>query len=380
MKRVLLTCARIPAALFLARALNKAGAEVHVADSFPIHLCKATNSVSKCHMVTSPMRDKVAYQKEILDIIRKYHIDIVIPTFEDSIFLSEFHQDISSRCNTLLSDFDLTLRLHNKHEFVKLAIANGLPVPTTRKYDSTNKDFEFIKKNKYIIKKIFSRSGSSFHIFEPGQNIPSNLQSNGEHIIQEFILGQMICTCSYVKNGKLLLHTAYQQLILTPNGAAAVCFQAIDNPNIQKPITEFVAKIGYNGWISFDIIQKNPEEFYYIECNPRLTVGISLFDPKILAQTILEDKHDAKFQSSVNIGAKAQMTLVSLECILHRLFRGSLQFKEFKNLLNSKDIIFDRSDMYPFVYGIVCYIYVKYVALKLKISFLYAATHDLEWN
>lgn len=63
MKRVLLTCARIPTALYLARALHRAGAEVHVADPFLIHICKGTNSVNVCHKTASPIYNKAQYQK-----------------------------------------------------------------------------------------------------------------------------------------------------------------------------------------------------------------------------------------------------------------------------------------------------------------------------
>jgi len=380
MKRVLLTCARVPTALFLARALHKAGAEVHIADPFPIHICKATNSVSGCHIITSPTKNKAAYKNEILDIIIKYKIDLVIPVFEDAIFLSEFYNDIASKCNILLSDFKLLLQLHNKFDFIILAKSLGLATPTTYKYDFPANNFEFIKNTKYVVKKIYSRSGSGVEIFEAGEQINTAVQPDGEYIIQEFIAGQMVCTCSYVSNGKLLLHTAYKQLIVTPNGTAAICFQAIDNIKIQNSIEAFVATIGYNGWISFDIIQKSNGDFYYIECNPRISLGICLYDPKIMAQTLLETIPDKKIKGAITIGTKAQIALVSIECILRRLFKGSLQFKELKSLMSSKDIIFDRYDLYPYVYQFVCYVYIKYIAIKLKTNFIYAGTYDLEWN
>lgn len=380
MKRVLLTCARIPTALFLARTLHKAGAEVHIADPFPVHICKATNAVKKCHEVTSPHQSKTAYKKEILDIISTYNIDVVIPIFEEGYFLAEFYDEISSKSNIIVSDINLILQLHNKFEFIMLANKLGLPTPTTYKYDFIADNFEYIKKNKYIVKKIFSRSGLEFEIFEAGAKINPALKPNGEHIIQEFIQGQMICTCSYVYNGKLLLHSAYKQLICTPNGAASICFQAIDDPRIQKSIESFVAKIGYSGWISFDIIQKPNGDFFYIECNPRLTFGLCLFNPKILAQTVLETNSKLEFQDAANIGAKAQMTLVSLECVIRRLLRGALQPKELQHLFSSRDLVFDLYDLNPFIYQFLCYFYVKYKAAKLKTNFLNAAIQDLTWN
>jgi len=380
MKRVLLTCARIPTALFLARALHKTGAEVHVADPFPIHICKATNSVNISHKTSSPINSKAAYKNEILDIIDKYNIDLVIPIFEDGIFLAEFYDEIAKKCNIVLSDFNLLLQLHNKYDFIMLANSLGLSTPTTYKYDFPTDDFAFIKNYKYIVKKIFSRSGSGFEIFEAGEQINPILQPNGEYVIQEFIPGQLLCTCSYVHNGKLLLHTTYKQLIVTPNGTAAICFQAIDHKAIQNSIELFVSKIGYNGWISFDIIQKPNGDFYYIECNPRTSLGICLFNPNVLAETLLGTSSDTQLEDAITIGTKAQIALVSLECVVRRIFKGKLHSKELKNLLSSKDIIFDRSDLYPYVYQFICYVYVKYIAAKLKTNFLYAGTHDLEWN
>lgn len=380
MKRVLLTCARIPTALFLARALHKAGAEVHIADPFPVHICKATNSVSMCHKVIPPLESKAAYKQGILDIIAQHKIDLVIPVFEEGIFLSEFYQDIASKCNIDVPDINLMLQLHSKHDFIILAKSLGLPTPATYKYDAPRNNFAITQSNKYIVKKIFSRSGLDFAIFEPGEEISTTIQPNGEYIIQEFIPGHTICTCSYVLNGKLILHTAYKQLICTPNGTGAVCFQAIDDANIQRSIETFVAKTSYKGWISFDLIQKPNGEFFYIECNPRPTLGLCLFDPKILAHTLLATNAELKFQDAVNIGSKAQMTLISIECVLRRFFKGSIKPKEFKSLLSSKDIIFDPSDLYPFLYQFMCYIYVKYKAAKLKTNFLNAAIQDLTWN
>jgi predicted ATP-grasp superfamily ATP-dependent carboligase len=380
MKRVLLTCGRIPSALFLARALHKAGAEVHVADPFAVHLCKQSNSVHTNHRTSSPMKNNAAYKMEILDIINKYKIDIVIPVFEDGVFLAEFYNDIASQCNIVLSDFNLLLQLHDKFEFIKLASSHGLATPTTYKYDFPAEDFEFIKNNKFITKKIFSRSGSGCITFEAGEKISAKIQPNGEYVIQEFIPGQLVCTCSYVHNGKLILHTAYKQLIVTPNGTAAVCFQATENATIQESIESFVSKINYNGWISFDIILQDNGDFYYIECNPRTSLGICLYNPNILAQTLLELTPNIKIQDAVTTGNKAQIFLVSLECVLRRFFKRATRPNEFKNLLNSKDIIFDRSDLLPYLYQVVCYVYMKYIALKLKTNFLYAGTHDLEWN
>ena len=380
MRRILLTCGRIPSALFLARALHRAGAEVHVADSFPVHICKASNAVHTNHKTTSPTISKSTYKTEILNIIAKYKIDLVIPVFEDGIFLSEFYTDIAGKCKVMTSNFKLMLQLHNKFNFITLASSLGLPTPITYKYDFPIDNFEFIKSTKYITKKIFSRAGSGVEIFEAGEPINASLPANGEHIIQEFIAGQMVCTCSYVYNGELILHTAYKQLIVTPNGTAAICFEAIENFKIQNSIAAFVSKIAYNGWISFDIIQKENGEFYYIECNPRTSLGICLFTPEILAQTLLKTNIELKFKDAVKIGTKGQIFLVSIECIVRRFFKRTLELKELKYLLQAKDITFDRFDFVPCVYQFICYVYVKYLALKSKTSFLFAATSDLEWN
>jgi hypothetical protein len=138
--------------------------------------------------------------------------------------------------------------------------------------------------------------------------------------------------------------------------------------------------MSYNGWISFDIIQKPNGEFYYIECNPRTCLGLCLFNPTIIAQTLLESAPKVNIIDGVTIGSKSQMALVSIECLLRKLFKGKLQLKDLKYLMTSEDIIFDRQDLYPYFYQFICYLYVKWIALKLKTNFLYAGTRDLEWN
>ena len=129
-KTVLITGARSPAALEIARLLQGVGAVVHVADSLQPMLAAGSKSVTQSHVVPSPRQQSAAFAAAISAIVDRHQIDVVIPTCEEVLYLAAA---VSEGCKIplLASGFQILEELHNKFKFIELAERIGIAVPRT---------------------------------------------------------------------------------------------------------------------------------------------------------------------------------------------------------------------------------------------------------
>ncbi|MBL6821887.1 MAG: hypothetical protein ISQ67_08110, partial [Luminiphilus sp.] len=82
-RTALLTVGRFPAALTLARSLQRHGVRVVVADPMKRQLCSVSRAVAKTYQVTAPNTDIGTWEQDILDIVDREQITDVIPTSEE---------------------------------------------------------------------------------------------------------------------------------------------------------------------------------------------------------------------------------------------------------------------------------------------------------
>ncbi len=90
-KCVILTGARAPVTLDLARQFAAQGHRVVVAETVPFHFCRFTRAVSKNYTIPRPIDDPNGFIGGMLDISKRESADLIVPTLEEVFYLASHH-------------------------------------------------------------------------------------------------------------------------------------------------------------------------------------------------------------------------------------------------------------------------------------------------
>lgn len=351
--------ARAPIALELARSFKAMGHRVIMIDCLHLTIARWSNSVCKYYFVPSPRFQNELFVSKIQEIIRLENVTHFIPTCEEAIFVSQNKDRFA--CKVWTTDLGLMLHLHNKYTF---ASANrcGFPVPKTILLT----DFDdWGRSESYVFKPIYSRFASSVIIRKKINRQYFKETDKHRWVAQEFIAGKEICVYSIWDNGKLKAYAAYHPLYRAGKGAG-VFFEPVANDVIFEYVKTAGSKLNYTGQLSFDVILSKDGTPYFIECNPRGTSGGHLIN---------KDLADAFLGSNTYINTdKQEFSIKYAMAILH------LHSFAKKRVWKSKDIIFKWNDLTPFFLQLISLIEVAYLKFTQKTSWLGATTRNIEWN
>ncbi|MGB1242721.1 MAG: ATP-grasp domain-containing protein [Chitinophagales bacterium] len=384
---ILLTGARAPATLHLARLLHKAGCKVFVADTFLAHAAGYSNVVSQNLLIPSPTHDFEAFRQKIISIIIEFQIDFLVPTCEEVFYISMLQDELQKHTQVFTSPIEVLKVLHSKYDFVQLLTKLHLPSPQT--FIATNQqELEAYRQNlkQYVLKPEYSRFADKIVIDSDGhllkQRIDFEVSPSKKWVVQSYIEGAHFCSYSIVKKGKLLAHTVYPVGYRVKQGAA-LYFTHIDIPEIETAIRSIAQELNYTGHLAFDFIHSNIDNLYYaIECNPRLTSGIHLFeDSQKLAYIFTQPS--PSFASKPLYGASDSQWMISFGLLLYALPKVK-SIKEMKNLFldikRAKDVVFSWKDLKPFIKQFSSLYHFYRLSRQEGISLLEASTYDIEWN
>lgn len=358
-KTILISGARAPIALEMARSFRQAGHRVIMTDCLQLTIARWSNNVNKYYFIPSPRFNNYGFVKKLQEIIELEKVDHFIPTCEEAIFVS---QHISSfNCKVWIAELHLILELHNKFIFTQLH-QNNLPIPKTTLVSNFT---DWSNSSQYVFKPIYSRFASSILIKQKLNKTYFSETEKHLWIAQEHIEGKEICVYSVWDEGILKAYAAYHPLYRAGKGAG-IFFEPVQNEVILKYVQEMGSHLKYKGQLCFDVIVDRDETPYFIECNPRGTSGAHLIN-KDLAEAFLCN----------NIFINNSNKEFSLKYILF-----FLNFKSFftKRVRKSKDIIFKWNDLKPFFFQILSLIEISYIKLTQRISWLEATTFNIEWN
>lgn len=267
----------------MARIFKRGGLRVIVADSLSPTLCDYSAAVDRAYTVAAPAHDLRAFERDLQVIIATEKVDLLIPMCEEALYISMILDRLLTRVLTM--PFEQIEELHNKWSFIQLLNRYGLKAPETHLVRTREEAAALPRSSqKMILKKVYSRFGASLHLILPGEVFPSvPFDPVNPYVAQVFIEGVRLCTYSVAINGKLTAHSEYQVLQSMGMGSG-ITFRSILTPDVFAFVRTFVERYGYTGQISFDFIQ-GEDGVYCIECNPRATSGLHLFDksPALIA-------------------------------------------------------------------------------------------------
>lgn len=377
-KNFLLTAGRAPSTLDLARQLKAAGHRVFVADTTNWHVCRGSNAVTKNFIIPSPRFQTENFIKSLLKIIEAEKIDYLIPTFEEVLYVSSHLDQFPKSCKVFSAPFETLLALHNKWFFYEEQIKAKIPAPETYLIEKIQDLKQLNPNHFYALKACYSRSAQSIYKIGPGESLPDiEIEPHNPWIAQKWLDGKRYCTYSICEEGKVMAHATYPVQIAI-QGHFCLNFESINHPKILEWIKNFVAFEKFTGQVGFDFFEEADGTIYAIECNPRATHGLILFQSS--------DRIDRAFTGGVHevIQPKEGNTkqiAAGMSVYGWKSAYKENKMKEFFNiLLKTPDVVFDRHDIKPFLYTPLVYSNYVIESLKSHLNLTASFTHDFNWE
>lgn len=357
-KNILLTGGKMTKALQLARSFHASGHRVILVEAHKYWLTghRFSNAVECFYTVPAPEKDPDGYTQALMSIAKKENIDIYIPVCSpvSSYYDSLAKPALSGCCEVFHFNADITKMLDDKFAFSEKARSLGLSVPKSFKITQPEQvlNFDFSNETcKYILKSIPYDSVRRLNLTKLPCETPAEteafvkslpISAEKPWIMQEFIPGKEYCTHSTVRDGELRLHCCCE------SSAFQVNYENVDQPDILQWVSHFVKELG-TGQASFDFIKAVDEKIYAIECNPRTHSAITMFynHPGVADAYLGKELLAEPMQPLPD--SKPTYWLYHEVWRLNEI-RSLQQLQTWvRNILRSKDAIFDINDPLPFL-------------------------------
>jgi glutathione synthase/RimK-type ligase-like ATP-grasp enzyme len=289
--RVLITSSRMPFALGMVRRLAAEGREIYAADDYSLSSGSHSKYLAGHFVYPSPRRDTAGFVVALERIVREHEIDVIVPTFEETFYISTQIERLSRFTKVFASPFSTLARLHDKGAFETLVAKLGLPIPETVMVTSDDELREATGRLvQYFARAAFSRGGICC-LTNTGP-LAGWLDIDEVHptpelpwLVQPFVGGETVCSYSTVHGGRVSSHLMYR-IPRQHNHSTGIQFEAIDATESLNLIEPIVAELGYTGQISFDFLATD-DGLSFVECNPRATDGLLLMPREELAAGLL---------------------------------------------------------------------------------------------
>lgn len=279
-RAILVTGARAPVAIDLARAFAAAGHDVSLGDSVAAYAARAAR-VGRGHVLRlPPARHAFAAYADALQAWTQRHPDgVIVPTCEEVFYAAEAGSRRGFAAQVLAPLPETLRRLHSKIEFAAWARDIGITVPETRAITSAREASTLVTDagNGLVLKREFSRFGTAT-LIRPTAHQLAGLQASTDcrWALQQFVQGEEICLWTAALNGEIVASVAYRPSWRLGR-SASFAFEAIPCPAALEVARTLATAGRITGQLSFDIILRPDGEAVPIECNPRAVSGVHLF-------------------------------------------------------------------------------------------------------
>ncbi|MFJ3058254.1 ATP-grasp domain-containing protein [Herbaspirillum sp. NPDC087042] len=378
MSKVLILGGRAPVALDHARRFAAQGWQVIMADSVSCRLSSWSSAVHEAVRLPSPRRSPELFVAEIRSVIRRYGIDMVLPTCEEVFYLSRYRRSLPQSCRIVCDEFDKLRTLHSKWDFLALIRQAGGHAPESWLVDDLSQAHAWAQARPVVLKPEFSRFGVHVRICPQGlADDMAPLPALGRWVVQQYCEGSELCSYSIADRGRLLAHALYRPRHRL-NRSASFYFEQQQRQEVLDVVTRLVAQLEFTGQISFDWIEAADGRLYPLECNPRATSGLHLFG--------LDDDVPAALCGDV---AEMVFPPQGAACMLAPIMYGPGLFKAVTggqvaswrdDSRRARDVLCAWPDLAPLAGGVVDMACFAANALVRGCSLREAATSDIEWD
>lgn len=382
-KTVLITFGRSFLALHLARLMSAAGHHVLTADSMLFPITKFSASVEKTFRTPRPRYEPVEWAQALADIVRNEGVDLVVPIHEGTAILANTIKQrpdlFPADCALFFPHFDLEAQLENKYEFQVAVKKLGMPTLEFALVRS-QQELEALDFNQpFALKRVFSRGSQDVYKVRPGE-LPRGLSfdTTNPWIAQEWGEGTSYCSYSVCHNGEVKAHAAYP-VRYAIDGTSCLTFDSIEHEGIAAWVRKCVKAFNFTGQIGLDFIEVPGRGLFTVECNPRTTSGILLFDPETRVDRAFFGVND-----DVITPAAGAAKMIGPGMLMYGWRKSSLDGNTFRGFLRAyrrtDGIIFTRRDPLPSLTLPLAMGNILVDAARYRVSVPEAFLHDHDWD
>lgn len=301
LERVLITGARAPAALDLARSLNAAGFTVHMTDCVPARIARWSKTPQAVHRYASPVHQPVCFAHDLRTLIDRLTPVAIIPACEEVFHLSALAEAQGWADRLIAPAPDTLAELHHKGRFADLCRRLGLPVPDTAVVTDAPDLIRHVVRADVVVKPAWSRFGART-LIAPDTTALSHItpSTDAPWIVQTRVCGDEVSLYAVAHQGRLTAFSAYRSDWRLGGGAAYV-FQPLTGPLHARlrAMAQTLAAHAVTGQIACDAIVDADGAPWLIECNPRATSGVHLFKRSAAFGLALLDRATAETAPAV---------------------------------------------------------------------------------
>jgi hypothetical protein len=415
--------ARAPACLEWTRALQHEQWQVSTADSLRWPLSRFSEAGKNYYRLPEPRQNPQAWIDALKKLVSEKKIDWIIPTCEEVFYLAWGSEQLRDYCNIFTSDFALLQQLHHKFDFAKLTQNFNLTAPES-----------FLVRNPYELKTIFREDGDwivkpafsrfATHTYiKPTASDLNNILPTANHpwVVQQFIAGKEHCSYSLVKQGQVMSHAVYHPKYRVGKGSG-IYFEVTQPTEILEFVKSFAFKTRFTGQLAFDFMEDKNGKFFVLECNPRATSGIHLFNdqPRALTEIFKRaplpevEEHDplpasplpgggvllptscrvksvpSPGKGRVRVGSSffndtifqptTHSRMSSMAMMLFALHKQGWKKSFWQDFKNAQDVISHSGEHKPHYAQLLCLLEMCGRAVKQRKGLLAAVTADIEWD
>ena len=379
-ERVLITGARAPAALELARSFAAAGLEVHMADCSRARIARRSKTPAGVHTYASPRREPERFARDVGGLVQALDPQLIVPACEEVFHLAALADRGLLGDRLFAPSLYVLARLHSKARFIEACRALGLPVPDTRRLTG-DQDIQAVSAHAQdlVFKPEFSRFGARVLVGpEPDHLAVIKPTTAQPWVAQQRIRGEDASFYAVARDGRLTAFCAYQSSWRLPGGAA-YAFAPVE-PALAAPLramAEMLAeKVVVRGQFACDLVVDPEGEPWLIECNPRAVSGVHLFPsgPDMANAMLGRGKAGADPTASAHIAPA--FWRYGLPAALRERRMDAWR----RQRAAGRDVLSASGDQGPVLGALMDGFEFSLRAAKAGVSLEEAMTADIEWN
>jgi len=415
---VLITGARAPVALDIARSFAAAGFAVHMADSVTARIARWSRVPKRVHRLPPPRGDPAAFAEAVAALVAAVDPLLIVPTCEEVFHLAALGNRSERPGNRstprrndspprkrggeknqaakvahtfspltalgqdrLFAPDAATLqRLHAKDRFAELCRELRLASPETHRLESAGALDRFrATARDWVFKPVYSRFGSQARVG------PANLDriaptGDMPWVAQRRVRGDEVSFYAVCRAGVVTAFAAYRSTWRL-GGGAGYAFAALpdDQATELAAMASTLAGTVGQGQFACDAIRDAEDRFQLIECNPRATSGAHLFGRGPgLARAMLDDPGLAAAVPIRSLRAHVAPALWSYglgATLGRRRLRDWLSEQR-----RGRDVVGAPRDRWPVAGAFVDSAVFGIKALVARRTLAEQTTADIEWN
>lgn len=372
MSTILITGARAPVAVDLARAFAAAGHEVHLADSITGWAARLSHAVAETHRLPAPRTDFPGFATGLRALVDRLDPIAIIPTCEEVFYLAA--AGLGERA--LVPPLEALRTLHSKIAFAAHARALGLAAPETWRIETRAELAALpVAPEELVLKPEFSRFATRTLIRPTPADLAALDRTPGlSWAAQRFVRGEELCLWSFARAGRLAAWVVYRP-VWRHGKAAAYAFEAVDCPAAVEIARTIAASDNLTGHLSFDLIVTPEGAVVPIECNPRAVSGLHLFDAHPALARAMLGEGEAHAAGGLRYLGPA-MLLLGLPAAIGGGRIGVLA----RDIGRGRDAVGRAGDRGPVLGALLDATRFTARALLSRRSAAGATTDDIEWN